>query len=99
MMWTNENLMSQIALAMSSDASLDDHLPLGPSSTIVLEFTQDEGAEDLTVHTYINDQLVKTTACDNKDSCSATKFAQALGTALDEANLNVSNICSGTGKK
>lgn len=39
MMWVSEEKLSQIALSLSNDTILDGLLPLGPSSTIVLEFT------------------------------------------------------------
>lgn len=39
MLWTNEKLLSQIALSLSQNKAFEDMLPLSPSSSIVLEFT------------------------------------------------------------
>jgi hypothetical protein len=47
MLWTNERLLSQIALSMSSNKDFEAMLPLGPSATIVLEFTQASPTDDL----------------------------------------------------
>ena len=69
-------------------------LPLGPSSTIVLEFTEDPtSADDMVIRTFINDQLVDTLQCQNKDSCKATAFSQVLGADLDKSNLDVPKFC------
>jgi hypothetical protein len=65
MLWTNEGLLSQIALSLTQDPALDAMLPLSPSSTIVLEFTQE--STDTIVRTFINDNLVKTIGCSNND--------------------------------
>mmetsp|Transcript_9811 Transcript_9811/g.16524 ORF Transcript_9811/g.16524 Transcript_9811/m.16524 type:complete len:276 (+) Transcript_9811:393-1220(+) len=59
MFWTNEKLMNLLALNLVSDETvLKDVLPLGPSSTILFEFTLLNG--DLSVQTFVNDQLVST---------------------------------------
>ena len=55
MLWTNERLLSQIALSMSQNKDFEGMLPLGPSATIVLEFTQDSPTDDLNVKAFIND--------------------------------------------
>lgn len=93
MFWTNEKLLSQIALSLSGNQTFKDMLPLGPSSTIVLEFTQDNAADDLNVRTFINDQLVDTFGCQLKDSCKAASFSQVLGADLDKAALDVPKFC------
>jgi hypothetical protein len=62
MFWTNEKLLAQIALSLSESGTLMKELPLSASSTIVLEFTQEEG-EEVMVRTFINDQLVDTFGC------------------------------------
>jgi hypothetical protein len=91
MLWTNEKLLSQVALSLSASTTMKDMLPLSPSSTIVLEFTQ-EGS-DMNVRTFVNDQLVDTTYCANQTTCKAADFSQALGTALDKAAMDVSKFC------
>jgi len=75
MLWTNEDLLSLFAQSLSADSSLatnDLLLPLGPSSTIILEFTlqnvyNSDGtmtdATDLYVTGFINDQAVSLRAC------------------------------------
>jgi hypothetical protein len=75
-------------------------LPLSPSSSIVLEFTQEtEAADDLTVRTFINDQLVDTHACLDKDTCKAVDFSTALGADIDKAALDVPKFCEDTSAK
>lgn len=83
MLWTNEKLLAQIALSLSANKTFEDMLPLSPSSTIVLEFTQENAADDLSVRTFINDQLVDTYGCQFKDACKASAFSQVLGVDLD----------------
>lgn len=51
--WTNEQLLSLFAKSLSNDATLNDMLPLPPSSTMILEFTLEKN--DLMVNGYIND--------------------------------------------
>ena len=63
MLWTNERLLSQIALSLSENKDFEAMIPLTTSSTIVLEFTQDSPTDDMNVKTFINDQLVDTYAC------------------------------------
>ena len=93
MLWTNERLLSQIALSMSQNKDFEGMLPLGPSATIVLEFTQDSPTDDLNVRAFINDQLVDTYGCQNQNSCKATDFSAVLGADLDKAALDVPTFC------
>ena len=93
MLWTNERLLSQIALSMSQNKDFEGMLPLGPSATIVLEFTQDSPTDDLNVRAFINDQLVDTYGCLNQNSCKATDFSAVLGADLDKAALDVPTFC------
>ena len=48
MMWTSEEKLNLIAQSLTKSTLLDTLLPLQPSSTIVLEFTQQDG-QDLNV--------------------------------------------------
>ena len=64
MYWTNEQLLSLIAQSLVDVDQLvvdgTQLLPLGPSSTIILEFSSDATVADgaTTVKAYIDDQAV-----------------------------------------
>lgn len=88
MFWTNERLLELISQSLVADAG---PLPLGPSSTIVIEFTQASSSSDLNVGIYVNDQLLKTSLCDGADSCTASKFASNLEKSID--TQDVTKIC------
>ena len=52
-----------------------------------------EASDDITVRTFINDQLVDTYGCELMDSCKAVNFSKVIGADLDKANLDVSKFC------
>jgi len=85
--------MSQIGLSLSQNKDFEEMLPLSPSSTIVLEFTQASPTDDMMVRTFINDQLVDTYGCSGQTSCKAADFSTFLGSELDKSALNVSTFC------
>ncbi len=49
MFWSNEEFLDLLAQQLSNDKNLIDMLPLGPSSSIILEFTQNDPAKDMNV--------------------------------------------------
>ena len=56
MFWTNEQLLNLFAQELSSDTDvLASVSPLGPSSTIVFEFTEPTAGE-LDIAMFVNDQ-------------------------------------------
>lgn len=86
--WTNEELLSQFALAFSNDEVVKNMLPLPPSSTIVLEFTLDS-TQTLQVSGFINDQAVTLTNCADQTSCAARSFSDSIA-----QNLKISDVTS-----
>ena len=94
MLFTNEKLLSQIALSLSGNGTFEHMLPLSPSSTIVLEFTQETPTDDLMVRAFVNDQLVDTFGCMLQNSCKAADFSKLLGIELEKAeDLDVKKFC------
>lgn len=72
MLWTNERLLELISQSLvGGDGGI---LPLGPSSTIVIEFFESSQKNDLTVEIYVNDQAVKSQFCNGEQTCSASAF-------------------------
>ena len=53
MYWTNEDLLTLIAKSLVKPDQQVDQLPLGPSSTIVLELIG--GASGMTIEAYVDD--------------------------------------------
>ena len=89
MFWTNERLLELISQSLVGESAA---LPLGPSSTIVIEFTPHaSSATDLDVAVYVDDMLQTTQLCDAKQSCSATKFASELEKRITDQD--VTKIC------
>ncbi len=83
MFWTNEQQLELIAQQLSSDLNLTSTLlPLTPSSTIILELTQNDSTKDLDIQIYVNDQLLTSTFCENKNLCSAKSFASNLENSI-----------------
>lgn len=73
MFHTNEAHLSLIAQSLSgAETKLVSQLPLSPSSTIVLEFTQDAPTSDLMVKAFIDDIETPLTGC--PDPCKALDF-------------------------
>lgn len=90
MFWTNERLLELISQSLVGGDGA--YLPLGPSSTIVMEFTQSPtNAADLNVQMYVNDQLVSSQLCGDQDTCPASAFATRLEATI--ADQDVSKIC------
>ena len=96
MFWTNEANLNLLAQYFGG-AAVDELLPLGPSSTVLFEFTADRtGALDVRV--IINDQLVPTDQClGQKDGCKATDFAAKLKDGIMYKD-SVSSFCKGKAK-
>ena len=88
MFWTNERLLELISQSLvGGDGS---YLPLGPSSTIVLEFTPSPtNATDLNMQMYVNDNLVHP-PCGGQDPCTASAFAAQLP---NSTNQDVGKLC------
>lgn len=79
--WTNEELLSQFALAFSNDPVVKNMLPLPPSSTILLEFTLDS-SNALQVSGFINDQAVTLANCGDQTTCGARAFSDSIAQSL-----------------
>jgi len=93
MFWTNERLLEMISQSLVE--ADDSFLPLGPSSTVVIEFTASASSKtDLDVGIYVNDVRVKSKLCDFKDSCLASAFAASLDAAI--ADQDVGKVCQDT---
>ena len=90
LMWTNEELLSLFAQALSNDPLVAQHLPLSASSTIILEFT-DDGVGNLNVAGFVNDNQVQLTHCNNAQTCSASTFSTNLNSGIKLTN--VSDYC------
>jgi len=88
--WTNEALLNLFAQSISADATVQSMLPLPPSSTILLEFTED-GSGALNVEGFINDQAVTLTQCGEATSCGASAFSAGLNSTMGQTN--VTNWC------
>lgn len=89
MFWTNPHTLELIAGSLAKDMS--SQLPFGPSSTVLLEVTEDAGMLSLTsslmVRLLINDEEVKT------NLCGTTPLAKCeLSTFID--NLNKASLIS-----
>lgn len=90
MFWTNERLLELISQSLVGGD--DSPLPLSPSSTIVIEYTQDSAEQkDLDVRIYVNDQLQKSKFCAFEDKCSASAFATSLDASIDAQD--VTKVC------
>jgi len=61
-----------------------DLLPLGPSSTILLEFSSKSDVADgaTTVKAFVDDQEVPLKACNGATPCKASDFKDALNTSV-----------------
>ena len=83
MFWTNPHTLELIAGSLASDVSTQ--LPFGPSSTVLLEVTEEAGMLSLTsnlfVRLLINDEEAKTSLC---GTSAAAKCE--LGTFIDNLN-------------
>ena len=66
--WTNEKLLDMFVYTFM-DKVTGDFLPMGPSSNIIIELSQNDPAKLLQVKVYVNDNLVKTTQCLGSDVC------------------------------
>lgn len=88
MFWTNERLLELISQSLVGDTT---PLPLSPSSTIVIEFTQDSSSQtDLDVAIYVNDIQQTSNLC-GALTCKASKFASELEKTI--ADQDVTKIC------
>ena len=91
--WTNEELLSLFAQALTNDKMLSTSLPLPPSSTIIFEFYED-ASKVLQVRGFLNDQSVTLAGCKDLATCVARDFSDAL--AADAAKIpNVADYCKG----
>lgn len=96
MFWTNEANLNLLAQYFGGEA-VDQYLPLGPSSTVLFEFTADRTGK-LDVRVIINDQLIPTEQClGKKDGCKATDFAAKLKEGLKYPDT-VTSFCKGKAK-
>lgn len=92
MFWTNEDLLNLVAQSVVDNSNDDSFLPLGPSSTVLIEFTAvSNNKNDMNVQIFVNDKLVKSKFCKFKDTCLASAFANSLDAAIQDQD--VSKIC------
>jgi len=98
MLWTNEELLSMIAFALSEDDETKTQMPLVPSSTVILEFyaVDNQGTPEMMVDLFVNDQQVKPAFCGGTDtSCTMQTFLTALGTSI-KITSDTAAECNGT---
>ena len=74
MYWTNEDLLSIIAGSLFEKPVDGNPTVLGPSSTIVLEFSTDKDSGEVMVKGFLDDNLTNLRACSGTSSCKASDF-------------------------
>lgn len=86
MYWTNEDLLSLIgqSLVTTESFTVDKKslLPLGPSSTILLEFSTDTDGTTTIVKAFVDDQEVKLKQCKGASPCKASDFQAELSKGI-----------------
>lgn len=89
MFWTNERHLELISQSLVGGDG--GPLPLGPSSSIVIEFFDSSQKNDLSVEIYVNDQAVSSQFCGGEQTCSASAFVSALTASIGDQD--VAKVC------